>query len=131
MSKTLIKTFSKRLLAWQAVSGRVGLPWQNNCDPYAVWVSEIMLQQTQVVTVLERYPRFMKRFPTVKKLAAADLDEVLAEWAGLGYYSRARNLHACAKQRRKRILRRSVIIVVFLLLCRQCCKVSFNFWTVS
>ena len=98
MSKTLIKTFSKRLLAWQAVSGRVGLPWQNNCDPYAVWVSEIMLQQTQVVTVLERYPRFMKRFPTVKKLAAADLDEVLAEWAGLGYYSRARNLHACAKQ---------------------------------
>jgi len=57
-----------------------------------------MLQQTQVATVLERYPRFMKRFPTVKKLAAADVDEVLAEWAGLGYYSRARNLHACAKQ---------------------------------
>jgi A/G-specific adenine glycosylase len=74
------------------------LPWQGNRDPYAVWVSEIMLQQTQVATVLERYPRFMKRFPTVKKLAAADIDEVLAEWAGLGYYSRARNLHACAKQ---------------------------------
>ena len=98
MSKTLINTFSKKLLAWHGVSGRSGLPWQGNRDPYAVWVSEIMLQQTQVATVLERYPRFMKRFPTVKKLAAADIDEVLAEWAGLGYYSRARNLHACAKQ---------------------------------
>ena len=98
MSKTLIETFSKKLIAWHGVSGRSGLPWQNNRDPYAVWVSEIMLQQTQVATVLERYPRFMKRFPTVKKLAAADLDEVLAEWAGLGYYSRARNLHTCAQQ---------------------------------
>ena len=95
---TLIKTFSKKLIAWHGVDGRQGLPWQNNRDPYAVWVSEIMLQQTQVATVLERYPRFMKRFPTVKRLAAADIDEVLAEWAGLGYYSRARNLHACAKQ---------------------------------
>jgi len=98
MSKTLINTFSKKLLTWHGASGRSGLPWQGNRDPYAVWVSEIMLQQTQVATVLERYPRFMKRFPTVKKLAAADIDEVLAEWAGLGYYSRARNLHACAKQ---------------------------------
>ena len=95
---TLTKTFSKKLIAWHGVDGRQGLPWQNNRDPYAVWVSEIMLQQTQVATVLERYPRFMKRFPTVKRLAVADIDEVLAEWAGLGYYSRARNLHACAKQ---------------------------------
>jgi len=98
MSKTLINTFASKLVAWHAISGRSGLPWQGNRDPYAVWVSEIMLQQTQVATVLERYPRFMKRFPTVKKLATADADEVLAEWAGLGYYSRARNLHACAKQ---------------------------------
>ena len=98
MSKTLINTFASKLVAWHAISGRSGLPWQGNRDPYAVWVSEIMLQQTQVATVLERYPRFMKRFPTVKKLAAAHVDEVLAEWAGLGYYSRARNLHACAKQ---------------------------------
>jgi len=98
MSKTLINTFAQKLIAWHGVSGRSGLPWQGNCDPYAVWVSEIMLQQTQVATVLERYPRFMKRFPTVKKLATADVDEVLAEWAGLGYYSRARNLHACAMQ---------------------------------
>ena len=98
MSKTIINAFAKKLIAWHGVSGRSGLPWQGNRDPYAVWVSEIMLQQTQVATVLERYPRFMKRFPTVKKLAAADIDEVLAEWAGLGYYSRARNLHACAKQ---------------------------------
>ena len=90
--------FSKKLIAWHQQSGRSGLPWQGNRDPYAVWVSEIMLQQTQVATVLERYPRFMKRFPTVKKLSSADVDEVLAEWAGLGYYSRARNLHACAKQ---------------------------------
>ena len=98
MSKALTQHFSKILIAWHKQSGRSGLPWQGNRDPYAVWVSEIMLQQTQVATVLERYPRFMKRFPTVKKLAAADVDEVLAEWAGLGYYSRARNLHACAKQ---------------------------------
>jgi A/G-specific adenine glycosylase len=98
MSKALMDHFSKKLIVWHQQSGRSGLPWQGNRDPYAVWVSEIMLQQTQVATVLERYPRFMKRFPTVKKLASADVDEVLAEWAGLGYYSRARNLHACAKQ---------------------------------
>ena len=91
-------TFSEKLIAWHARSGRSGLPWQGNRDPYAVWVSEIMLQQTQVATVLERYPRFIERFPTVKKLASAQIDEVLAEWAGLGYYSRARNLHACAQQ---------------------------------
>ena len=93
-----MQQFSKTLIAWHKQSGRSGLPWQGNRDPYAVWVSEIMLQQTQVATVLERYPRFMKRFPTVKKLATALLDEVLAEWAGLGYYTRARNLHACSKQ---------------------------------
>lgn len=96
MSEALIKHFSQKLIAWHRVDGRQGLPWQSVRDPYAVWVSEIMLQQTQVATVLERYPRFMKRFPTVQKLAAAPLDDVLAEWAGLGYYSRARNLHACA-----------------------------------
>jgi A/G-specific adenine glycosylase len=98
MSKALINTFSEKLIAWHSHSGRSGLPWQGNRDPYAVWVSEIMLQQTQVATVLERFPRFMKRFPNVRKLAAANIDEVLAEWAGLGYYSRARNLHACAQQ---------------------------------
>ena len=74
------------------------MPWQGITDPYAVWVSEIMLQQTQVATVLDRYPKMMKRFPSVVHLAKADIDEVLAEWSGLGYYSRARNLHACAKQ---------------------------------
>lgn len=98
MSEALIKHFSQKLIAWHDADGRQGLPWQSVRDPYAVWVSEIMLQQTQVATVLERYPRFMKRFPTVKRLAAAPLDDVLAEWAGLGYYSRARNLHACAIQ---------------------------------
>ena len=98
MSEALIKHFATNLIAWHGKDGRQGLPWQSIRDPYAVWVSEIMLQQTQVATVLERYPRFMKRFPTVKKLAAAPLDDVLAEWAGLGYYTRARNLHACAKQ---------------------------------
>jgi A/G-specific adenine glycosylase len=98
MSEALIKHFSTSLITWHGKYGRQGLPWQSIRDPYAVWVSEIMLQQTQVATVLERYPRFMKRFPTVKKLATAPLDDVLAEWAGLGYYTRARNLHACAKQ---------------------------------
>lgn len=98
MSEALIKHFAAKLIVWHDKDGRQGLPWQSIRDPYAVWVSEIMLQQTQVAAVLERYPRFMKRFPTVKKLAAAPLDDILAEWAGLGYYTRARNLHACAKQ---------------------------------
>lgn len=98
MSKTLVKEFSKKLIAWHTAYGREGLPWQGVKDPYAVWVSEIMLQQTQVATVLERYPRFMKRFSNVQVLASAPIDDVLAEWAGLGYYSRARNLHTCAQQ---------------------------------
>lgn len=97
-SAKLRQQFSDQLIRWHATEGRHGLPWQGVRDPYAVWVSEIMLQQTQVATVLERYPRMIKRFPTVKHLADADIDDVLAEWSGLGYYSRARNLHACAKQ---------------------------------
>jgi A/G-specific adenine glycosylase len=94
----LIASFSKQLIQWHKKHGRHGMPWQSITDPYAVWVSEIMLQQTQVATVLDRYPKMMKRFPSVAHLARADIDEVLAEWSGLGYYSRARNLHACAKQ---------------------------------
>ena len=89
--------FSARLVRWQKQHGRHGLPWQVR-EPYAVWLSEIMLQQTQVATVLEYYPCFLAAFPNVAALAAADEDEVLALWAGLGYYSRARNLHAAAKQ---------------------------------
>jgi A/G-specific adenine glycosylase len=87
---------ARAVLDWQMQHGRQGLPWQNTHDPYRVWLSEIMLQQTQVVTVLQYYPRFLKRFPNVGSLAGAHLDEVLALWSGLGYYSRARNLHRCA-----------------------------------
>ncbi|WP_242671265.1 A/G-specific adenine glycosylase [Hylemonella gracilis] len=87
-----------RLLRWQAVHGRHDLPWQNTHDPYRVWLSEIMLQQTQVTTVRDYYARFLQRFPDVATLAAAPLDDVLALWSGLGYYSRARNLHACAQK---------------------------------
>jgi A/G-specific adenine glycosylase len=90
-------SFSEALLAWQAQHGRRGLPWQNTRDPYRVWLSEIMLQQTQVSTVKAYYAAFLERFPAVSDLAAASQDEVLQLWAGLGYYSRARNLHACAK----------------------------------
>lgn len=89
--------FSNTLIAWQRQHGRHDLPWQQT-DPYLVWVSEIMLQQTQVSTVLNYYPRFITRFPTVASLANADTDDVTALWAGLGYYSRARNLHHAAKQ---------------------------------
>ncbi len=88
---------SRRLVAWQANHGRHDMPWQKTRDPYRVWLSEIMLQQTQVVTVLGYYQRFLERFPCVSDLAAAPLDDVLALWAGLGYYSRARNLHRCAQ----------------------------------
>jgi A/G-specific adenine glycosylase len=88
---------SHRLIAWQRVHGRHELPWQRTRDPYRVWLSEIMLQQTQVTTVLGYYDRFLQRFPDVAALAAAPLDDVLALWSGLGYYSRARNLHRCAQ----------------------------------
>ncbi len=90
--------FAQRLVRWQKTHGRHGLPWQGTRDPYRVWLSEIMLQQTQVVTVIPYYRRFLERFPTVADLATASVDEVLALWTGLGYYSRARNLHRCAQQ---------------------------------
>lgn len=89
--------FAAPLIAWQHEHGRHTLPWQRTTDPYRVWLSEIMLQQTQVATVLGYYERFLQRFPDVKALAEAPLDDVLALWSGLGYYSRARNLHACAR----------------------------------
>ena len=89
--------FAGAVIRWQAVHGRHGLPWQGTTDPYRVWLSEIMLQQTQVVTVLGYFERFLVRFPTVHALAAADQSDVLALWSGLGYYSRARNLHRCAQ----------------------------------
>ena len=85
------------VLAWHATQGRHGLPWKS-ADPYAVWVSEVMLQQTQVATGLVRFPRWMARFPTIESLAAADTDAVMAEWEGLGYCARARNLHAAARR---------------------------------
>jgi A/G-specific adenine glycosylase len=89
--------FSERLIAWFEVHGRHNLPWQQNPTAYRVWVSEVMLQQTQVATVIPYYERFMARFPDIAALAAAPLDEVLHLWTGLGYYARARNLRACAQ----------------------------------
>ncbi len=89
--------FAQSVVRWQSTQGRQHLPWQNTQDPYRVWLSEIMLQQTQVTTVLDYYPRFLARFATVQALAAASQDEVLGLWSGLGYYSRARNLHRCAQ----------------------------------
>ena len=90
--------FAGRVVGWQRTHGRSGLPWQGSRDPYRVWLSEIMLQQTQVSVVLEYYARFLDRFADVVVLAAASEDEVMALWSGLGYYSRARNLHRCAQQ---------------------------------
>jgi A/G-specific adenine glycosylase len=89
--------FAERLLQWFSVHGRHTLPWQMDATPYRVWVSEVMLQQTQVATVIPYYARFMARFPNVETLATARLDEVLHLWTGLGYYARARNLQAAAK----------------------------------
>jgi len=90
--------FSDRILAWHARYGRKDLPWQHKPTPYRVWVSEIMLQQTQVATVIPFYNRFMARFPSVPALAGASQDQVMHHWSGLGYYARARNLHAAAQQ---------------------------------
>jgi A/G-specific adenine glycosylase len=89
--------FAGRVVRWQRTHGRNALPWQNTRDPYRVWLSEVMLQQTQVATVLDYYARFLARFPDVRALAAAGQDEVMALWSGLGYYSRARNMHRCAQ----------------------------------
>lgn len=91
------QSLRRRLLAWYAKHAR-DLPWRKSRDPYRVWVSEIMLQQTQVATVRDYFARFVKAFPTVQKLAAADETDVLRLWEGLGYYRRARQMHAAAKQ---------------------------------
>lgn len=90
--------FAERVLAWYARHGRRNLPWQQAPTPYRVWISEIMLQQTQVGTVIPFYQRFMARFPDVQSLARAPLDEVLHLWSGLGYYARARHLHHAAQR---------------------------------
>ena len=89
--------FSERLLAWFDVHGRKTLPWQQHPTAYRVWVSEVMLQQTQVATAIPVFERFIERFPSIEALAQAPLDEVLHLLTGLGYYARARNLHRCAR----------------------------------
>lgn len=89
--------FADALIAWQRRHGRKGLPWQGTRDPYRVWLAEVMLQQTQVATVIPYYERFLARFPDVQMLAAAAEDDVLRLWSGLGYYARGRNLHAAAR----------------------------------
>ena len=96
METVLIKKIQTRLLRWFEKNGR-NLPWRETRDPYAIWVSEIMLQQTQVATVIPYYQKFLKSFPTVRHLAKADLSKVLKVWEGLGYYSRARNLHRASQ----------------------------------
>ena len=96
-----MSNFAQRIITWQKQHGRHDLPWQTKPNqaqnPYAIWVSEIMLQQTQVTAVIGYYQRFMARFPTIQSLAAAEQEEVLQYWSGLGYYSRARNLHHAAQ----------------------------------
>jgi len=93
-----MSAFAKKIIAWQLREGRHGLPWQRTKDAYRVWLSEIMLQQTQVATVIPYFERFLERFPDVVSLAEAPEDDVMQLWAGLGYYARARNLHRAAKQ---------------------------------
>ena len=90
--------FAHRIIAWQKTHGRHDLPWQRTRDPYCIWLSEVMLQQTQVATVIPYYERFIHRFANVRALASAPDEAVMACWAGLGYYSRARNLHRCAQR---------------------------------
>ena len=94
----IIPTFPERVLSWFDQHGRKDLPWQHPITPYRVWISEIMLQQTQVATVIPYYDKFMTSFPDLKSLADAPIDDVLKHWSGLGYYARARNLHKAAQQ---------------------------------
>lgn len=98
LTESVMPDFSLCIIDWQKVNGRHDLPWQNTRDPYAIWVSEIMLQQTQVSAVVGYYLRFMQRFPDIATLAGASQEDVLQYWSGLGYYSRARNLHAAAQK---------------------------------
>jgi len=95
-------SFAKQLVAWQRRHGRRGLPWQGTRDPYRIWLSEVMLQQTQVAAVIPYYERFLGKYPRVESLAAASEDEVLQLWSGLGYYARGRNLHKAAGEIRAR-----------------------------
>jgi A/G-specific adenine glycosylase len=97
ISRTEAQRFSGQVLAWFDRHGRKDLPWQQLRTPYRVWISEIMLQQTQVATVIPYFERFMARFPALADLAQSPVDEVLHHWSGLGYYARARNLHRCAR----------------------------------
>ncbi|WDE13038.1 A/G-specific adenine glycosylase [Thalassomonas haliotis] len=97
LSAKSAQLFSRQVLDWYHLQGRKHLPWQQNKTPYRVWISEVMLQQTQVTTVIPYYQRFMESFPTITALAEADEDTVLHHWTGLGYYARARNLHKAAK----------------------------------
>ena len=97
VSASTFDEFATRIIAWQRLHGRNDLPWQASRDPYAIWISEVMLQQTQVSAVIPYYRRFLERFPDCAALASATLDEVLRSWSGLGYYSRARNLHQAAQ----------------------------------
>jgi A/G-specific adenine glycosylase len=90
--------FPERIIAWQRRHGRSGLPWQGTRDPYRVWLSEVMLQQTQVAAVIPYYERFLREYPTVEALAAAQEDDVLRLWSGLGYYARGRNLLLAARE---------------------------------
>ena len=92
-----MKKFAARLIRWQRAHGRSGLPWQGSRDPYRIWLSEVMLQQTQVAAVIAYYERFLERFPGVEALAGAGEEDVLRLWSGLGYYARARNLHAASR----------------------------------
>ena len=91
-------SFADKLVAWQRRAGRHDLPWQGTRDPYRIWLSEVMLQQTQVAAVIPYYEKFLSRFPTVAALASASQEEVLQLWSGLGYYARGRNLHAAARE---------------------------------
>src|SRR6187455_2987328 len=98
MSSSEVEPIAPELLAWHDAYGRHDLPWQLDRTPYRVWISEVMLQQTQVAAVIPYFQRFMARFPDVRTLAQAPIDEVLHHWSGLGYYARARNLQRAAKQ---------------------------------
>jgi len=97
VSVSALKSFAGRVIEWQQAFGRHDLPWQRTRDPYRIWLSEIMLQQTQVSAVVPYYGRFLARFPDIVSLAAGHEDDVLGLWSGLGYYARARNLHGAAR----------------------------------
>ena len=121
--------FSENLISWQKNFGRHDLPWQKNISPYRVWISEIMLQQTQVKTVLPYFERFMEKYPTLKDLSKSDLDDFLKIWTGLGFYRRAEYIHKTSKIIKEKVLPSYQLLLLHLHEIKPLSNINHGVWS--